>query len=357
MRPRAAAAGRVRRLTRTTTSPASPHLVGDALHGRRGRAGRGRRLERDGPVGPGSSVQSAARRPIGHGRSLTRSASTASLKRGQASSAQGSKSRSVRQRRRARRRVDPQERARARRSGRRSPGELRRAGPVGRLAVAQLEAEAPVAGVHAARCRAAMPASPGNWHRGRLGQGRRRDQRRREELRGEADDVGERCAATPAAGDPSRSVARHAERVEHRLAQVRRERHAGAGGDVGGEPPRSRCSSRCGGGRAGRRRRRRRTADPTCGRAGGARVDPGGPAGSSRSTVPSSTATRVASVVSSLVTDASGKPVDGSPVWSTTAVPATTAAAACRTRPVGDGVERTHGRTVPAVHHRRRSPV
>ena len=69
-------------------------------------------------------------------------------------------------------------------------------------------------------------------------------------------------------------------------------------------PARSRRSSRSASSRAGRAARRLRTAGPRRARAGAGAVEPGGPAGSSSATIPSSAATSTATAVASFVTEA-----------------------------------------------------
>ena len=191
--------------------------------------------------------------------------------------------------------VDPHEAARLpemAEGGRR----VARSGPMGCLAVADLEAQAPVAGVEPAEA-GQDAGETGEGHRGGLRQRGRCHQARRQELRGQGEQVaqgatGPRGRRRPG-GERRSPFMRQGD--DHAGGEVVGEGHARGSGHHRRPGPRSRRWSRCGAvpgrssgaGASGPRpeawARRWRT------------VDPGGPAGSSRARVPSSAATRTAS--------------------------------------------------------------
>ena len=167
----------------------------------------------------------------------------------------------------------------------------------GRLRVAQLEAEPPVVRLHAAEPRQ-HAGEPWELDGGRLGEGFRGNPLRLEQLARDLEERFERGF------HPGRG--RAGEREAPDLLEVVGERHLGPLGDELGEQ--LEAGVRVDPARARPRDRRR----PSNGRpeacASRCRtVEPGGPAGSSRSTIPSSAATRAASAVASFVTDAHPK--------------------------------------------------
>ena len=102
-----------------------------------------------------------------------------------------------------------------------------------------------------------------------------------------------RSSSVPSTPEPA-EPRQHRRRVRPDVREVVGERHAGPLLDERPPRPRSRSSSRCAARRAARSAGRGRTAARTRARAGAGSVDPGGPAGSSRSTIPSSAATSIA---------------------------------------------------------------
>ena len=101
--------------------------------------------------------------------------------------------------------------------------------------------------------------------------------------------------------------ARHAERFEHGLARDSRPPASRSPRRAPRRPARCRCWSRSGCARAWRPARRPSNAYPPAWLSRCRSVQPGWPTGSSRSRVPSSTATRIAQATSGLVIEASRK--------------------------------------------------
>ena len=256
------------------------------------------------------------------------SATTASENGGHACFAHSPKSRSVSDaERRAELGVDPQERARAAEVAERA----RRDGvahPVARLRVAQLEAEAPVVRRHPAVV-GQHAVEPRERDRRRLGERLRRDHASARAARARAA-AGRRAGPTSrrpaprAARSPPCRAARAPPRAGTRRTASRRRRPRAP------RAPRSPRSSRCAAHRAGAI-----AAPPDSNGSPEAcasrcrTVEPAGPAGSSRSTTPSSAATSTASAVASFVTEAQRKTRSASPCVATTPSARTTPAAAC----------------------------
>ena len=120
----------------------------------------------------------------------------------------------------------------------------------------------------------------------------------REALAGERDQVVER--AVHVGGRRAAQLGAHPERLQHGRPEVLGEGHPGALRRAARPRPRCPGSSRSAACPAGRSASRRGTAAPRRATSRCRSVEPGGPAGSSRSTVPSSAATSTASVVSEL---------------------------------------------------------
>ena len=185
---------------------------------------------------------------------------------------------------------------------------------------------------------------PGELHPRRLGERLRRDERRRQQLAAEREQVVER-AVSSGAGEP-RSSRAQPERLEHGLAQVVGERHLRA------LPRRARASDLEAGVRvdAPRARGARSAARPSNGspEACASRwrtVEPGGPAGSSRSTIALLRGDEHASAVSELRDRRPAELARRVPVRRATRRRArTTATAACSRAPAVDLPQRLHAR-------------
>ena len=226
------------------------------------------------------------------------SASTASASRGHASFAQSPKSRSVRHASAIPTSGSTQRNVPLRPKWPNVRGELRAPVQCGRLAVAELEAEAPVVRLLPAEARQ-HAVEAGELH------GRRLVERlAARSASARAARARPRAAARASASTPE--AARAGEREAPHVLEVRGERHLGALADERAEHGRSRCSSRCAACPAARSACSPSNGRPEACASRCRTVEPGGPAGSSRSTIPSSTATSTATAVASFVTDAHG---------------------------------------------------
>ena len=260
-------------------------------------------------VGPASRAE-APRAEVGHGNDPREdSASTASASRGHASIAQSPKSRSVRQASARPGAGSTQRNVPLRPKCPNVPRRVARPGPVRALGVAELEAEPPVVRIHAPEAR---------QDAGEAGELHARPPRRASRARrASARAARARRASSDASGPRRRRPAEPASAEAPHALEVVGERHLGARGDELARAARSRCSSRCAAAR------RAIGGSPSNGRPDACAsrwrtVEPGGPAGSSRSTIPSSAATSTASAVASFVTDAHGKTRARSPCAAST---------------------------------------
>ena len=197
-------------------------------------------------------------------------------------------------------RVDPEERAAAAEVAER-PRRVARAGPVRRLAVAELEAEAPVVRLLAAEARERRRRGPGNCTVVASASVSGDDQRRREQLAPEREQVVER--AVHARARPARRSAPPSPSGSSTAARSTSANDIPARSASAGRARRSRSRSRSAARPAARSARRPRTAAPRRARAGAGR--------SSRAARPARRGRRPllrrdehASAVTSFVTDA-----------------------------------------------------
>ena len=197
-------------------------------------------------------------------------------------------------------RIDPEERAAAAEVAERAR-RVPRARPVRRLRRRAARSPRPQSFGSWRPNPGSTPARPGNCTV-RLGERLGGDPGRRRQLPRQRGRSRERARA-PDAGEPS---SRSRSRPDG--AKYFGERHLRRARRRAPPRPRSRSSSRCADGPAARSAARPRAAARRRARGGGATSRPAGPAGSSRSTRPSSAATSTATAVASFVTEAHAKP-------------------------------------------------